>query len=218
MIRISVVCAAYGGFSRETVAGDGYMTLVMAFIGKAGAVMAGDMREITFLGERGSIERLEEELYEGNIATDDDLEKRAKELGVDLRIRDDKVKVTEDRGVLTGEVTSFEGGVLRRRRMYASAGSYAILDIEGPTATLRGRGGAGNFVVFGNERTKEIANRCIREGWRGGSIRDALGIILRSMELASRTSASVSRKFMILQTREKVDTAKVMEWEETGRI
>jgi hypothetical protein len=194
------------------------MTLVMAFIGRAGAVMAGDMREITFLGERASIEKLEEELYKGSIATDNDLERRAKELGVKLGIRDDKVKVTEDQGVLTGEVTSFEGGVLRMRRVYASAGSYAILDIDGPSATLRGRGGAGNFVVLGNERTKEIANRCIRERWRGGGLRDAAEIILRSMEHASRTSASVSRRFLILQTREKVDLAKVTEQAGRGKI
>jgi hypothetical protein len=194
------------------------MTLVMAFIGETGAVMAGDMREITYLGERGSMEKLEDELYKGNIATDDDLEKRAKELGVELRIRDDKIKVTEDQGVLTGEVTSLEGGTLRRRRLLASAGSYDILDIEGPSATLRGKGGAGNFVVLGNEKTKEIANRCIREGWRGGSLRDATGIILRSMELASRTTASVSRRFLILQTGKKVDLAGAVEQAAGGRI
>jgi hypothetical protein len=194
------------------------MTLVMAFIGETGAVMAGDMREITYLGERGSMEKLEDELYKGNIATDDDLEKRAKELGVELRIRDDKIKVTEDQGVLTGEVTSLEGGTLMRRRLLASAGSYAILDLEGPSATLRGKGGAGNFVVLGNEKTKEIANRCIREGWRGGSLRDATGIILRSMELASRTTASVSRRFLILQTGKKVDLAGAVEQAAGGRI
>lgn len=194
------------------------MTLVMAFIGEAGAVMAGDMREITFLGGRDSMERLEKELYEGTIATDDDLRRRAGELGVRLEIRDDKVKVTEEEGILTGEVTSLEGAVLRRRRVYASAGSYAIVDLEGPSSILRGRGGAGNFVVLGNERTKEIANRCIREGWKGGSIRDAVGIIIRSMEIASRTSASVSRRFMILQSRERVDLARVLERAEGGQI
>jgi hypothetical protein len=183
----------------------------MAFIGEAGAVMAGDMREITFLGDRASVERLEEELYAGRIVTDEDLRRRAGELGVGLRIRDDKVKVTESGGILTGEVTSLEGGVLRRRRVYASAGSYAILDIEGPSAALRGRGGAGNFVVLGNERTKEIARRCIRERWRGGSLREATEIILRSLEHASRRTASVSRQFTILRTLEKADLAKEME-------
>lgn len=181
------------------------MTLVMAFIGERGAVMAGDMREITFLGDRASMERLEEELYAGGIATDEDLGKRARELGVRLKIRDDKVKVSEVEGILVGEVTSLEGGLLRRRRMYASAGSYAIIDFEGDSTTLRGRGGAGNFVVLGNERTKAIAHRFIREGWKGGGLREATEIILRAMEAASRETASVSRQFMIVQTREKAD-------------
>jgi hypothetical protein len=193
------------------VGGDTPVTLVMAFIGKAGAVMAGDMREITFLGDRVSMERLEEELNSGYIVTDEDLLKRAGELGVKLGIRDDKVKVSEKGGVLVGEVTSLEGGVLRRRRVYASAGSYAILDIDGPTVTLRGRDGAGNFVVLGNEKTKEIAHRCIRERWRNGSTRDAMEIITRSMETASQSSASVSRHFILLQTSEKVDLGKLID-------
>ena len=193
------------------VGGDTPVTLVMAFIGKAGAVMAGDMREITFLGDRVSMERLEEELYSGCIVSDEDLLKRAGELGVKLGIRDDKVKVSEKGGVLVGEVTSLEGGVLRRRRVYASAGSYAILDIGGPAVTMRGRDGPGNFVVLGNEKTKEIAHRCIRERWRNGSTRDAMEIITRSMETASQSSASVSRHFILLQTSEKVDLGKLID-------
>ena len=187
------------------------MTLVMAFIGKAGAVMAGDMREITFLGDRVSMERLEEELYTGCIVTDEDLKKRAGELGVKLGIRDDKVKVSEKEGVLVGEVASLEGGVLRKRRVYASAGSYAIVDIDGPSATLRGRDGAGNFVVLGNELTKEIAHRCIRERWKNGSLQDAVEIITRAMERASAVTPSVSRRFILLQTSEKVDLGKVID-------
>ncbi|MEG3055036.1 MAG: DUF2121 domain-containing protein [Methanoculleus sp.] len=37
------------------------MTLVIAFIGWEGAVMAGDMREITFQGDGSRIEELERE-------------------------------------------------------------------------------------------------------------------------------------------------------------
>jgi hypothetical protein len=187
------------------------MTLVMAFIGEKGAVMAGDMREITYLGDRAAMERFERELYTGAIVTDEDLERRARELGVRLMVRDDKVKVSEREGVLVGEVTSLEGGVLRRRRLFASAGSYAILDIEGSSTTLKGKGGAGNFVVLGNEMTKATANRCIREGWRNGSLKDAREIIVRAMERAARESASVSRQFTILETRDRVDLERAMD-------
>jgi hypothetical protein len=189
------------------------MTLVMAYIGEGGAVMAGDFREVTFLGDRPSIGKLEEELNGGALVTDEDLLKRAGELGVELRIRDDKVKVSERAGILTGEVTSVERGLLRRRRVHATGGGYIILDIEGSTTTLRGKGGAGSFVVLGNETTKAVARRCISDGRRNGSLGDAREIIIRSMDLAGRESASVSRKFAILETREKADLEKVMERE-----
>lgn len=192
------------------------MTLVMAFIGVKGAVMAGDMREITFLGDRSSMERLEEELYPGRIVSDEDLRRRAGELGVQLRIRDDKVKVSERGGVLVGEVTSLEGGILRRRRLYATAGSYAIVDTGGASATLKGSGGPGNFVVLGNEKAKAVAGRCIREGWRNGSLGDAGEIILRSLELASRESPSVSRGYLVLETHEKADLPALMERDLAG--
>ncbi len=192
------------------------MTLVIAFIGATGAVMGGDMREITYLGSRISTERLEEELYKGLIVTDDELERRARELGVMIRIRDDKVKVSERDGVLVGEVTSLEGGVLRKRRVYASGGSYAIVDTGEGAPVPRGRGGAGNFVVLGNEKTKAIAHRWIRERWKNGSLRDAVEIITRSMERASAETPSVSRRFILVQTREKADLGRVMEQEGTG--
>jgi len=186
------------------------MTLVMAFIGENGAVMAGDMREITFLGDPVSTGKLEQELYSGLIATDEDLARRAGELGVKIRIRDDKVKVTEEGGVLMGEVTSLEAGLLRKRRVYASAGSYAIIDLEGERTTPRGRGRAASFVVLGNERTKAIANRCIQEMWRDGTLKDAVEVIVKAMEAASRATASVSRSFIIVRTDRRVDLRRVM--------
>jgi hypothetical protein len=48
------------------------MSLVIAFVGKKGAVIAGDMREIIFQGNAFSRKRLEKELYNGLIATDEE--------------------------------------------------------------------------------------------------------------------------------------------------
>ncbi|MDD1664395.1 MAG: DUF2121 domain-containing protein [Methanomicrobiales archaeon] len=187
------------------------MTLVIAFIGETGAVMAGDMREITYLGDPASLVTLERELYTGLIPTDEALLSRAGELGVGLSIRDDKVKVTEKDGILVGEVTSLEGGVLRKRRVYASGGSYAIVDTGDGVPVPRGRGGAGHFVVLGNEKTKAIAHRCIKEMWKNGSLRDAVEIITRSMERASSETPTVSRRFILLHTSERADLGKVMD-------
>jgi hypothetical protein len=192
------------------------MTLVIAFIGESGAVMAGDMREITYIGDRSSMEALERELYTGLITTDESLLARAGELGVRLSVRDDKVKVWERDGVLVGEVTSLEGGVLRRRRVYASGGSYAIVDTGDGAPVPRGRGSAGNFVVLGNEKTKAIAHRCISEMWKNGSLRDAVEIITRSMERACLETPTVSRQFILIQTREKADPGRMMEEEGPG--
>jgi hypothetical protein len=181
------------------------MTLVMAFIGEKGAVMAGDLREITFVGDPSSTERLEGELYTGTIATDAELRRRAGELGVWLDIRDDKVKVTERAGVLVGEVSSLEKGVLRRRRLYASGGSYTIVDTDGSSAAPRGSGGPGNFVVLGNEKTKAVARRCIAAGWRSGGLAEARALIDRTMRIAAGETPSVSREYRILETSENAD-------------
>ena len=189
------------------------MTLVMAFIGESGAVMAGDMREITFIGDPPALETLERELYTGLIPNDEALISRAGELGVRLGIRDDKVKVANREGVLVGEVTSLEGGILRKRRVFASVGSYAIVDTGDGAPVPKGRGGAGNFVVLGNDKTKAIAHRCIREMWKNGGLRDAVEIITRAMERASSVTPSVSRGFILVQTREKADLKKMMEEE-----
>ncbi len=187
------------------------MTLVMAFVGTKGAVMAGDRREITFLGEKARIETLERELYSGRIGNDRELAAKAGELGVAISIRDDKAKVREEDGGLVGEVTSLEAGLLRRRRLWVRAGSYSITDIEGPSRVERGKGGGGNFVVLGNELTKAIAGRFIRERWKNGSLEDAAGIIREAMEEAARVTPSVSREYIILWTGERTGQGKAGE-------
>jgi hypothetical protein len=192
------------------------MTLVMAFIGKSGAAMAGDMREITTLGDPEPTAALERELFSGLIRTDEALFGRAQELGVRLSVRDDKVKVSERNGVLVGEVTAFVGGILRRRRLYATAGAYAIADTGEGAPVPRGTGGAGNFVVLGNELTKALANQVIREGWRNGGLEDAIGIITRAMVRAAGETPSVSREFILVQTRTRGDIAGLMEEDGTA--
>lgn len=176
------------------------MTLVIAFIGKLGAVMAGDMREISFLGDGSRIEELERELYGGSIASDEDLAERAAEIGVTIRVRDDKAKVSQQDGVLVGEVTETEGASVRCRRLYATRGSYAIAEIVGSRLEVTQRGRASNFVVLGNDTTKRIANRCIREAWDGGTLQDAMRLIMLTMQVAASVTASVSRTFVLVHT------------------
>jgi len=176
------------------------MTLVMAYIGRQGAVMAGDMREIAFQGDDPCIEALERELYSGSIASDNDLLERAGEIGVAIRVRDDKVKVTEQDGVIVGEVTETAGSTIRQKRLYVTAGSYVIAEVIDSRLRVTQRGQAGNFVVLGNDITKQVAGQCIREAWKGGTVPEAMRVILLTMQMASGVTASVSRTFMLVHT------------------
>lgn len=176
------------------------MTLVIAFIGKQGAVMAGDMREIAFGGEDSLIEELERELYDGSIASDRELAERADEIGVTIQVRDDKTKVSQRDGVLVGEVTETEGAKTSRKRVYATKGSYAIAEAADSRLRVMQKGRASNFVVLGNEVTKRVANQCIQGMWEGGTIQDALRLIMLTMQIAASVTASVSRTFVLVHT------------------
>jgi hypothetical protein len=178
---------------------------VIAFIGKEGAVIAGDMREILFHGEKEKREVLESELYRGDIISDDELMQRSHQLGISISIRDNKNKIYSRDGILIGEVSSFEEGTMRRRRVYAARARYAIIDIIGGERQLRQRGEGSAFVVLGNDITKQIAHECIKKYWKNGTLNDALRIIIRAMERASLKTASVSRTYALLQTSSEAD-------------
>jgi hypothetical protein len=187
------------------------MTLVIAFIGKNGAVMAGDMREITFEGEKADREKLEKELYSGAIVTDEELTKKAEEFGVKITVTDCKSKVSERNGILVGEVSSVEGGVVKKRRLYASAGNYAIAELRDSELTLTSHGKGSNFIAFGNEVTKQVANKCFKDNWtKKSNLQDAVKILMLCMETAAKKTASVSKQFVIMQTASNVDVLKVV--------
>jgi len=176
------------------------MSLVIAFIGMQGAVMAGDMREIITCGDKLSTDTLEHELYSGMIVTDDELKKRAEALGISLTIRDDKRKVTQRDGILVGEVSETEGSILKKRRLYATAGEFALAEITDADLRVTGKGTASNFVVLGNQITKQIAHSCIQEHWKNGGMHDAIRILMLSMERASKATASVSGLYTLIHT------------------
>jgi hypothetical protein len=188
------------------------MTLVIAFIGKNGAVMAGDMREITFEGEKPDRERLEKELYSGAIVTDEELAKKAEVFGVKITVTDCKNKVSERDGILVGEVSSVEGGVVKKRRLYASAGNYAIAESRDSELTLTSHGKGSNFIAFGNDVTKQIANKCFKDRWtKKSNLQDAVKILMLCMDTAAKKTASVSKQFVIVQTTSNADVLRTVE-------
>ncbi|MBN1133340.1 MAG: DUF2121 domain-containing protein [Methanosarcinaceae archaeon] len=187
------------------------MTLVVAYIGKKNAVMAGDMREITFEGDKISREKLEKELYNGSIASDEELEREAGYAGVKITIMDDKTKVTQRDGILVGEVSSIEEGVVRKRRLYASAGNYIIAEIKDSEFEVKNRGNTA-FIVLGNDITKGIANECIKKCWtKNRKLEDAIKSLIMAMETAAMKTASVSKKYILVQTSSKTDLSRFVE-------
>jgi len=188
------------------------MTLVIAFIGKNGAVITGDLREITFEGEKQNRDKLEKELYNGTIVTDDELANKAREFGVGITVTDCKSKISERDGVLVGEVSSIEGGVTKKRRLYASAENYAIAELRNSEITLTSHAKGSNLIVLGNDFTKQVANKCFKDNWtKKSTFQDAVKILILCMETAARKTASVSKQFFLIQTASNVDVLKIVE-------
>jgi hypothetical protein len=193
------------------------MTLVIAFIGKNGAVMTGDLREITFEGDKPDREKLEKELYSGAIVTDDELTKGAREFGIGITVTDCKSKISERDGILIGEVSSTEGGVTKKRRLYASAGNYAIAELRDSEITLTSHAKGSNLIVLGNDFTKQVANKCFKDNWtKKSTFQDAVKILMLCMETAARKTASVSKQFFLIQTISNVDVLKIVEKDRNG--
>lgn len=182
------------------------MSLVIAFCGMHGAVMAGDHREIIFCGDAPSVALLEAGLSSNAISSLGELRKYALGLGVAVTVNDSKSKVCEKEGLLIGEVTETDGSVVKRRRLCVSCGNYIIGETTGSGWIVRSRGQGSNFLVLGNQATKDIAGRAIRDYWKkeGGTLPDAVRVILLAMQEAAERTASVSRTCTLLQTRRKV--------------
>ncbi|WP_243684267.1 MJ0548 connectase family domain-containing protein [Methanosarcina barkeri] len=174
--------------------------------------MTGDLREITFDGDKSNREKLEKELYNGTIVTDDELAKKAREFGVGITVMDCKSKISERDGILIGEVSSIVCGVIKKRRLYASAGNYAIAEFKDSEITLTSHAKGSNLIVLGNDFTKQVANKCFKDNWtKKSTFQDAVKILMLCMETAARKTASVSKQFYLIQTTSNVDVLKIVD-------
>ena len=170
------------------------MSLVVAFAGKKRAMIGGDQRSIAFFG---GAEALEEELYSGKIRTDEELIRRAEELGSVIQIADGREKVWKRRDgeVLVGEVTELSVESQRRRRVYLVPGGYILVEISGKRAEVSKRGKS-TLVILGNRFTREFAYQ------RLGAVGKApdLSSLKSLFEEARRATASVSPDFTLLSS------------------
>jgi len=174
------------------------MSLIMCYIGNRGTVIIGDKRRIGFFGDEIKREQLEEELYSGSIKTYGEMLKRAAELNITLKIVDDAQKVREIGEVVVGEVrfkTPFE---TKRKRIYATTGSYSIVELLGSTIKTM-KTGETSIVVFGNKITKEIANQALKKYLKDKISLKGIGEIFKSIirEVSSITP-TVSKEYDFL--------------------
>lgn len=174
------------------------MSLIICYIGSRGSVIIGDRRRIGFLGDEKKREMLEEELYSGSLETKEDLIKRANELGINLKISDDAEKVRAIGEVVVGEVrfkTPFE---TKRKRIYGTTGSYSMVELSGSTIKKVDSGDS-SIVVFGNKKTKEMANLALKKHWKDKiSLKDMGEIFKQIMQEVALATPSVSPEYDLI--------------------
>ncbi len=138
------------------------MTLLIAYVGKNGCVMASDRKRIAFMGNS---EKLEDELFSGKIKTDEELFKRAEEENVDININNDGDKIYEVGEALKGEIINKGAFVTKRRRIYGVGNAYQIIELEGSEITARSSGKSG-IIIFANKYAKNEANKLISKKFK----------------------------------------------------
>ena len=175
------------------------MSLVVAFAGKKRAMIGGDRRSITFFG---GAEALEEELYSGRIRTDEELQKRAEELGSTIQIADGREKVWRrgDGEVLVGEVTELSVESQRRRRVYLVPGGYLIVEILGNRAEVSKKGKS-TLVILGNKFTRDLAYQRLGAAGKPPDLSSMKSLF----EEARRATATVSSDYTLLSS-DKIHT------------
>ena len=141
------------------------MSLIIAYVGKKGCVMASDKRKIGYFGDKKNLSKLEEELYEGHIDNDDDFLKRAKELGISIKITDDANKLKIIGNTIRGEVSTKGTFETRRRRIYGTKNGYQIVELLGSeteSRTLHGRLSARRHAraLYGIRRRRSRRHAC----------------------------------------------------------
>lgn len=164
------------------------MSIIIAYIGRKGCVMASDKRRIAYFGDKDNREKLEEELYSGNIRNDEELYKEAAKLGIDLKISDDTKKIKSIGNAVMGEVSSKTTREVRRRRIYGTTNGYQIIELIGSELKNKETGSSG-IIIFGNKIAKQMANSLIKQRWKSSISLKYTGDIFEEIikEIAEKT-------------------------------
>jgi hypothetical protein len=174
------------------------MSLIITYIGSKGCVIAGDKRRIGFYGPERAREMLEEELYSGNIKTQEELLKKSDEYGITLKISDDADKVREIDDIVVGEVRSKTTQETKRKRIYATTDAYSMIELIGSDIKTVKSGGS-SIVVFGNKYTQELAEKSINKHWKSKINLMGVETIFESvLEEVAHKTPSVSPQYDVI--------------------
>lgn len=141
------------------------MSLIIAYMGKKGCVMAADKRKIAYFGDKEEMAALEGELYNGNIQTDDEFLQRAEELDVSVKITDGASKLLEIGEIIRGEVSSKGTFQTKRRRIYGTTNGFQLVELLGSQTQSRKAGNNG-IIIFGNKYAKRLAQELLSSKWK----------------------------------------------------
>ena len=174
------------------------MSLIIAYIGKKGCVMAADKRKIGYFGDKKNLDILEKELYGGSIDNDEDFLNRASELGISIKITDDASKLKTVGNCIRGEVSTKGTFETKRRRIYGTTNGYQIIELLGSETESRKAGEKG-IIIFGNNYAKHLAENLISRKWKSSQSLRYMGEVFEGIlaEVASKTP-TVGDKFDVL--------------------
>ncbi|KZX13528.1 MJ0548 connectase family domain-containing protein [Methanobrevibacter filiformis] len=171
------------------------MSLIIAYVGKKGCVIASDKRKIAYFGDKENIDKLEKELYNGNIKGDDDLYDTASKLDVSLKISEDGIKLRSFDKINVGEVSSKSTTETNRKRIYGTTNGYQIVELSG-SKIVHTEKGNNALIIFGNKRTKTLANDLISKKWKSNFSLKYMGdIFLRILEEISAKTPSIGKAY-----------------------
>ena len=174
------------------------MSLIIAYVGKKGCVMAADKRRIAYFGSKEERELLEQEIYSGEITNDEELYARAEELGISLKVTDDACKVKSVEDVAVGEVSSRGTMETRRKRIYGTTNGFQIIELSGSEIVNRNRGDS-SIIVFGNKITKSLANDMLQKRWKPSFSLKYMGDIFGDIiEDISKRTPSLGTKYDVV--------------------
>ena len=174
------------------------MSLIIAYVGKKGSVMAADKRRIAYFGSKEERELLEHEIYTGEIKSDEELYARAEELGVVLKVTDDACKLRSIENVAVGEVCSRGAMETKRKKIYGTSNGFQIIELTGSEVKSRKRGDS-SIIVFGNKITKSLANEMLKKRWKPNFSLKYMGEIFgQIIEEISKKTPSVGSKYDVV--------------------